>query len=219
MNPIEQKILSALGRYMSRILAQSVLRLAVECAAVDLGSLSPSQKRRLIEEVSRGVRLYVVGEARQSECLAMLNDVIDTARTSRPAQGTGTRITVPVTIESDIVAARTTGREICRQLGFSPAGQIKVATAISELARNIVQYAGRGAIAISSLGAGRPGVEVVASDEGPGISDLDHVLSGSYVSKLGMGIGLKGVRKLMDEFEIRTARGAGTTVSARKYLT
>jgi serine/threonine-protein kinase RsbT len=218
MNPIEQKILVALGRYMSKILARSVLALAIECAKVDLRTLTPSQKRNLINEVARGIRLYVQGESHQDECLAALNDVIDAPRTSRPAKPIGTRVTIPVDVEADIVAARTMGREVCRELGFSPAGQIKVATAISELARNIIQYAGYGTIVVASIDAAPTGVEVVASDNGPGIADLEHVLGGSYVSKLGMGIGLKGVQKLMDECDIKTDPSTGTVVTARKYL-
>jgi len=221
MNPIEQRVLSALGRYMSKILARSVLGLAVECTALDLRMLSTSGKRRLVEEISRGVRLYVVGEARQNDCLSALNEAIEGPRGAAAPQvrGIDTAVTVPVIVENDIVTARTTGRDLCRQLGFSPAGQIKVATAISELARNIIQYAGHGTIVLASLEASRPGVEIVASDDGPGIADLDHVLGGSYVSKHGMGIGLKGVRKLMDECDIRSSSGAGTVVTARKFLT
>jgi len=221
MNPIEQKILAALSRYMSKILARSVLALAIECTGLDIRALTPSQKRRLIDEVARGVRLYVVGEARQNDCLASLNEVIEAPRTSRPAQGVTAPVTIdiPIDVEADIVAARTTGREVCRQLGFSPAGQVKVATAISELARNIIQYAGHGTIVVSALNSSPPGVEVVACDTGPGIADLEHVLSGSYVSKLGMGIGLKGVRNLMDECDIKTSPTSGTVVTARKFLT
>jgi serine/threonine-protein kinase RsbT len=219
MSPVEEKLIGVLGRYIGGILAHSVLALAVDCARADLRRLSPAQARQLVGEISRGVRLYVQGTDRQEECLEALKVALEISGAGRGAKPTETRVSIPVALESDIVTARTAGRDLCRQLGFSPAGQIKVATAISELARNIVQYAGTGSIVVAALDATPPGVEVVASDDGPGIRDLALVLSGDYVSKHGMGIGLKGVRKLMDECDIRTGPTEGTVITARKFLT
>jgi serine/threonine-protein kinase RsbT len=96
--------------------------------------------------------------------------------------------------------------------------QTKVATAIAELARNIVLYAISGELRIAVIDTPRRGVEVVALDEGPGIADLDLVLNGNYKSKTGMGMGLRGARRLMDTFEITTS-SQGTQVLTRKFLT
>lgn len=125
---------------------------------------------------------------------------------------------IPIDVEGDIVRARGAGRDICRGLGFAEINQVKVATAISELARNIHQYAGRGVITLKTLGAPRPGIEIVARDAGPGIPDTKLVLSGSYRSRTGMGKGLLGARRLMDAFELVSEPGKGTLVTLRKYV-
>lgn len=127
-------------------------------------------------------------------------------------------IEININVEGDIVRARGAGREMCRELGLSEINQVKVATAISELARNIYHYAKTGRIVLRRLGPPRPGVEIVASDRGPGIPDLKLVLSGSYRSRTGMGKGLLGARRLMDHCEIDTGPDKGTTVTVRKYV-
>jgi serine/threonine-protein kinase RsbT len=127
-------------------------------------------------------------------------------------------IEININVEGDIVTARGAGRDMCRDLGLSEINQVKVATAISELARNIYHYAKTGRIVIKKLGAPRPGVEIVASDKGPGIADLKLVLSGNYRSRTGMGKGLLGARRLVDQFEIDTAPDRGTTVTLRKFV-
>src|SRR5262245_5566732 len=106
-------------------------------------------------------------------------------------------VEIDITVEGDIVRARGAGRDMCRQLGLSEINQVKVATAVSELARNIYHYAKTGRIVLRRLGQPRPGVEIVASDNGPGIPDLKLVLSGNYKSRTGMGKGLLGARRLM----------------------
>jgi len=126
--------------------------------------------------------------------------------------------TVAVSTEQDIVVARDAGRRVCQVLGFGKTDQIKVATAISELARNIVLYAGQGAIEISCVPGPRPAVEILASDHGPGIDDLEAVLAGMHRSSRGLGLGLAGTRRLMDQFAIVSKRGQGTQVTIRKYL-
>lgn len=125
-----------------------------------------------------------------------------------------------VFIESaaDIVAARQRGRALASRLGFSPSDLTVVATAISEVARNIVEYAGRGEIRLSLCQqGGRVGICVVATDKGPGIPDVDRALRAGYSTQRGLGLGLPGARRLMDEFEIVSAVGSGTSVTMRKW--
>lgn len=126
-------------------------------------------------------------------------------------------IEIVITVESDIVRARGAGRDMCRELGFNEINQVKVATAISELARNIFHYAKTGKVVLRKLGSPRPGIEIVASDNGPGIADVKLVLSGGYQSRTGMGKGLLGARRLMDFFDIITAPDRGTTITLRKH--
>jgi len=125
---------------------------------------------------------------------------------------------VPVASEEDIIAARQKGREMAGQIGFSATDMVLVATAISELARNMLTYASRGEIILREKACPeRRAIEVVARDAGPGIPDLKQVMQGGFSTSGGLGLGLPGVRRLMDEFEITSRVGEGTTVTTRKW--
>lgn len=120
--------------------------------------------------------------------------------------------------DQDIVKARQEGRRVAGDVGFSVTDLVLIATAISELARNIVRYARKGEIAIRPLSnSGHRGIEIVARDEGPGIKDVEQVLQVGFSTSSGLGLGLPGVRRLMDEFEIQSKLGAGTTVITKKW--
>ena len=124
---------------------------------------------------------------------------------------------MPVISSEDVVVARSAGREVAKELAFSMSEATLVATAISELARNIVTYAGHGEIRISLVTNGtRRGINVVARDEGPGIADIDLAMRQGYSTSGGLGIGLPGVRRIMDEFAIASDVG-GTTVTITKW--
>jgi serine/threonine-protein kinase RsbT len=125
---------------------------------------------------------------------------------------------IAIKVEGDIVRARGAGRDMCRDLGLSEINQVKVATAISELARNIFHYAQTGNITLRRLSGPRIGIEVIATDQGPGIPDLKLVMSGAYKSKTGMGKGLLGTKRLVDYFEVDSAPDRGTRVTLRKYV-
>ena len=115
---------------------------------------------------------------------------------------------------TDVVTAREQGRALAARLGFSACDQMMIATAISELARNILDFATLGRIAIMPTRTGtRLGLLIEAQDEGPGIADPDRVVEGGHSS----GFGLPGVRRLMDEFAIASELGKGTTVMAKKW--
>ena len=132
----------------------------------------------------------------------------------RPAESV-----VPISSSADIVTARQRGRALAAALGFSGSDLTVIATAISELARNIIEYAATGEIVLSQDDAdGRPGIVIVARDEGPGIPDVSRALSAGYSTGPGLGLGLPGVRRLMDDFEITSDPGRGTKVSVRKWL-
>jgi serine/threonine-protein kinase RsbT len=118
----------------------------------------------------------------------------------------------------DVVPARQKARVLATQLGFSSTDQTAVDIAISEVARNIVTYAGHGEIALSLVQRdGRHGIIVVAHDEGPGIHNVEWALQDGHSTGEGLGLGLSGARRLMDEFEIVSQVGQGTTVTMRKW--
>lgn len=120
--------------------------------------------------------------------------------------------------ETDIVVARGKGRELAAASGFSSTEQTLIATAISEVARNIIVYAGRGEIVLSTIDhQGRRGIMVVARDQGPGIRDVALAMQDGYSTAKSLGVGLPGARRLMDEFEIDSTLGQGTTVTMKKW--
>ena len=124
----------------------------------------------------------------------------------------------PIKLDSDIVATRQHGRQLAGQLGFSSSDQVLIATAISEIARNIVQYAGRGQVSCRVVTQGRRrGLVIVARDEGPGIADLAQAMEDGYSTGKGLGMGLPGSQRLMDEFDVVSTAGQGTTVTMTKW--
>ena len=127
-------------------------------------------------------------------------------------------IRVAINSDQDIVGARQKGRTLATELGFSSADATLIATAISELARNIVSYARRGEIRLHRMqNTVRQGIMVVAWDEGPGIRDVSQALRDGFSTSGSLGLGLPGVRRLMDEFEIVSKYGHGTTVTVKKW--
>jgi serine/threonine-protein kinase RsbT len=127
-------------------------------------------------------------------------------------------IRVAINSDQDIVVARQKGRALATELGFSSGDATLIATAISELARNIVSYARRGEIALRLVnGLNRQGIAIVASDDGPGIHDIRQALRDGFSTSGSLGMGLPGVRRLMDEFEITSKPGRGTIVAVKKW--
>lgn len=126
---------------------------------------------------------------------------------------------VPVHSETDVILARQAGRALAQSLGFSPVDQARITTAISELARNIVIYGVRGRVSLRVVtnSQGARGVEVVFDDEGPGIADIPRAMEQGFSSGRGLGAGLPGSQRLMDEFEIRSTPGQGLHIVTRKW--
>lgn len=126
---------------------------------------------------------------------------------------------VLIRADSDIVLARQRVRAVAIELGFSSTDQTLIATAISELARNILSYAKEGEIHIRTVDRlGRKGVEVIARDDGPGIADIESAMRDGFSTGGGLGLGLPGTRRLVDDFELATAPGQGTAVTVRKWV-
>lgn len=126
---------------------------------------------------------------------------------------------VAITTDADVVTARQEARRMGGTLGFTSTDLTLLATAISEVARNITAYAGEGEVMLRVVrdANGREGIEVVATDEGPGIANVELALQDGYSTGPGLGLGLPGARRLVDEFELRTAPGQGTTVRLVKW--
>jgi len=126
--------------------------------------------------------------------------------------------TIIIDSDAGVMCARQKGRELAMAIGIAGSDLTLIATAISEVARNIVQYAGQGKIEFRFVeGRGRRGLLIVARDQGPGIADIGRAMEDGFSTSKGMGLGLPGARRLMDDFEIVSEVGKGTTISMIKW--
>jgi RNA polymerase sigma factor (sigma-70 family) len=206
-------VAAQLSRARARLRVEYLLELEPDepptprCRPVLL-ALSAGDRRRQRDLDAGGHLLACAWCARLSEPL------LDRRRTDAM---TG-EVRIPVQTDADVVTARKRGRELATQAGFSATELTVIATAISEIARNIVMFAKRGEIIVSLVGENsRQGVTVVARDAGPGIADLEQAVQDGYSGYGGMGLGLPGSRRLMDEFEITSEVDKGTTVTMTKW--
>jgi RNA polymerase sigma factor (sigma-70 family) len=173
-----------------------------------LRALSAGDRRRQ-RELDTGAHLL------ECECCARISAILFDRRGGGRADE---EVRVPISRDADVVTARQRGREMAAQLGFSATDLTLLATAISEVARNIVRFAERGDIVFCLVSeGGEEGITIVARDVGPGIPDLHEAMRDGYSTYDGLGLGLPGARRLMDQFDIVTEPGRGTTVTMTKW--
>lgn len=206
MTRVADGVLELLVGHMPRILAQSVLRRALASLGVAEQELRVEHLPALRRQLEAGVRLFVVGAA-QRQVLGKLDTLC--AGVVVPASEAER---LPIVSEEDVSAARRRARDLAVQLGGSEFVAQRAATAASELARNILAYAREGVVEL--LPRPERGVLTIrARDEGPGIADVEAVLAGRYRSRTGLGMGLRGVQRLAQKFDIATGP-KGTLVEA-----
>jgi serine/threonine-protein kinase RsbT len=234
--PREERVLQAFEPDLSAIMARCVIRVALARLSMTLETLTPAQVPTLAGELKRGLRLYAPDSA--DSCMRRLVPVLDALASSNEAatrlepgrpspkgagrqteqEGVSGLTRLPIESESDILLARHAVREMCGRLGFSRSEEVKAATVVSELARNIVLYAKRGEIFLRRwVEEGRVGIEIRARDRGPGIANTEVILSGKYRSRTGLGLGILGTKRLAHQFEITSGVG-GTEVVARMVV-
>ncbi|HEV2495576.1 MAG TPA: anti-sigma regulatory factor [Terriglobia bacterium] len=137
---------------------------------------------------------------------------------ARSQERVAREVCIPIRADVDIVKARQMGRNLAADLSFSFTDLTLIATAISELARNIILYAREGDVYLQVVEQGeKRGIVVIARDRGPGIADVRRALQDGYSTSRSLGLGLPGARRLMDEFDIKSEVGRGTTVTAKKW--
>ncbi len=204
-------VAAQLARSRAKLRVEYLLQLdgeppTAQCRPVLL-SLSAGDRRRQAE-LDSGYHLLDC-----DFCAELSEPLLD-----RRSRVTSDEVRIPVQSDADIVVARQRGRDVAVQAGFSATEATVIATAVSEIARNIVRFARRGAVTTTIVSdGGIPGVTVVAQDAGSGISDLELALTEGYTTYGGLGLGLPGCRRLMDEFEITSEVGRGTTVTMTKW--
>jgi serine/threonine-protein kinase RsbT len=209
-------VLGILNDYLGTIVSRSIVQTAANTCALAGNDIPAAQREMYIAAVDSGVNAFIAIPMQKQECRERLRALIGAPSPDEP--DSYARLIIEILHEFDVVTARNHVKQLCQNLGFSIAEQVKVATAVSELARNIVQYVGSGRIELDTVTLPHPGIEIRAIDEGPGISNIDEIIAGNYSSKTGMGVGLLGTRRIMDEFRIESTPDRGTRVYARKYV-
>jgi serine/threonine-protein kinase RsbT len=126
---------------------------------------------------------------------------------------------IPIVRDTDVVTARLAARALASRVGFTGTDLVLIASVVSEVARNIVAYAGPGEVLLSVVQSrSRLGLQVIARDQGPGIADLSRALEKGFSTSRSLGLGLTGSKRFMDEFSLESTLGSGTTVTMRKWL-
>ncbi len=215
MTTVENAISSALAGAITEITQRSIFNRLGGLATRPLPDLGDAERRKVMSELETSVRLFARDNHSDliAACQRALNGEAPAPRSSSRA---GMVKGLDIREEKDIATARLEAWSEAVRIGLSKFTSVKVATAVSELARNIVFYAGSGRVELrSAVDADRAHLEIIAKDHGPGIdrAKLDEIYGGTYRSTRGMGKGLMAVKKLTDEFHLDTGPGRGTTVT------
>ena len=202
LRPSDDLIMAVLRRYVSEPTARGMLRRAAGLSKPDGSREDPG---RFMQELAQGGRIFL--ETADSKRLEHDLQALE--------QGSATDQTARVDIrdEHDARRARMLARNLSLDVGMTPLYSLRAATAVSELSRNIVLYAGSGSIALAAQPGPPPRMQIIAEDQGPGIQNLEQILSGKYKSKTGLGRGLSGTRQIAHEFDVKTGpQGTSITV-------
>jgi serine/threonine-protein kinase RsbT len=227
MKTVEKEIGSILSGTISSITQRSIFNRLGGLATTPIQQLTANDRATIMQELESSVRLFARSNSSQliASCAKALSPGPGGGLASAAAgSGGGAAATVPMTPkkfsieqEKDIATARLEAWSEAVRIGLSKFASVKVATAVSELARNIVFYAGKGSVELRSVKDDRGvlGLQIIASDQGPGIppAKLEEIWAGTYKSQRGMGKGLVAVKKLVDDFQLDTRPGVGTTVT------
>lgn len=205
MTTTEASVVRILRAHLPEILASSVRRRALTACGVAEGALAPTDMRRFIAELRPGLRLFADPQV-AAAVLEQMTQLLPAGRETRSE-------TLPVRTEQDISRVRMRARELAQELGGGSFVMQRAVTIASELSRNIVSYAGEGHVELEPRYAEPPVLRIVAFDRGPGIKNLEEILSGEYRSKTGLGKGIAGVKKLATKFDVKTGP-KGTRVEA-----
>jgi serine/threonine-protein kinase RsbT len=214
MKTVESEIGAILSGAISSITQRSIFNRLGGLAALPVSELTAQDRLTVMRELESSVRLFA--RSNSAELVAACARVLAAGAPGAAAGGDNAPKRLAIEVEKDIATARLEAWSEAVRIGLSKFASVKVATAVSELARNIVFYAGRGTVELRSLKDDKGSkLQIVASDQGPGIAadTLEQVFAGTYKSARGMGKGLVAVQKLVDEFRLDTTPGRGTTVT------
>jgi serine/threonine-protein kinase RsbT len=224
MKTVEKEIGSILTGTISSITQRSIFNRLGGLATTPVQQLTAGDRATILQELENSIRLFARSNSAQliASCARALTPGPGGpgAATGGPGGTAGVVMApkkLPIEQEKDIATARLEAWSEAVRIGLSKFASVKVATAVSELARNIIFYATKGTVELRSVkdDKGLMGLQIIASDQGPGIpsAKLEEIWAGTYKSQRGMGKGLVAVKKLVDEFQLDTRPGIGTTVT------
>ncbi|HEX5719211.1 MAG TPA: ATP-binding protein [Thermoanaerobaculia bacterium] len=228
MRTVEDAVGAVLSGAISAITQRSIFNRLGGLARTPVGQLGPVERQTVLKELESSLRLFARASSAEllAACERALSENSAPAAGTSPGTGAGTSAAGPaskaihkvfaVDQEKDIATARLEAWSEAVRIGLSKFTAVKVATAVSELARNIVFYAGKGTVELRATEDERgPSLQIVATDKGPGIEPrkLEEIWAGTYKSQRGMGKGLLAVKKLVTDFHLDTNPGKGTTVT------
>jgi len=205
MTATYQNILAVLNRYLSKVNAQVALDRALGRVDLTADALAEHHVSGLVPQLERTLNLFVE-RSRLPHLTRELNDLSGARPQVEPS-------VIDIASEADLSHARLRARQMCQNLGFPSLTRQRVVTLVSELARNIVLYAQQGRVELAPQFEPRKRIIVRATDQGPGISNVSQIMAGEYKSKTGMGMGLRGCKRLSDRFDIETGEW-GTRIEA-----
>lgn len=214
------RLYAVVERHTNPVAAKSLLRTVLSRANLTETALNRAGlNAAILKEVERQISRQNIGRSREQDLLRDLNAL---NQNSTSVQRADSAILAPervaILTENDIVVARRTARDLAAALGFPHTEQIKIATAVSELSRNAFTYAGSGALVLTTLTTPKRGLKIEVIDQGKGIPNIATILAGTYQSKTGMGLGLRGCQKLMHAFSIESSPESGTHIRMEIYL-
>lgn len=211
MSVAYDRVLAVLEKYVSRVTARAVLDQSLHHNGIRREELADQQLGRVIKRLAGGVQVFV----KPADQASLRRDL----SALEPAPEYVPPDLVTIGHERDISTARNMARTMCERMGAPSLAMQKVATIVSELARNIVSYAagGAGSVELIPSATPRPRIVIRAVDKGPGIGRLDDILAGRYQSRTGLGKGILGTKRLADRFDIQTGP-TGTRVEAEVLL-
>jgi serine/threonine-protein kinase RsbT len=213
--PIFEQLAGILQGHLSSLMSRSILRLAYQRTGVIENTIdSENLGQNTLEEIRRGIQYYIPDPIQARKCIERIEHFLGTRQDAKELEP----VTIELSSDEQVVLARKSALKLASAIGFGPTIQVKIATTVSELCRNAFRYATGGRCAIYPLQLPRSGLEIKVTDSGPGITNLEDIMAGNYSSKTGLGLGLRGCKRLMDDFKITSDPQKGTEVIVRKYL-
>jgi serine/threonine-protein kinase RsbT len=219
-NETYEFLYGVMTEYVAEIVAKGILNYAFRRTKVgNIDIARDGLPNPLVERLLKGVELFMDDCPEKEDCKKRLSGFIGKnvcSEQSEKVDADLNAIIINIISEDDIVIARNQARFIANAQGFSKTEQIKIATAVSELTRNVIKYAGKGKVVIQPINGTNRGIRITCEDSGKGIDNMDEIMSGEYKSKTGLGLGIIGCQRIMDEFDINTG-SSGTTITTSKY--